>query len=46
MYKKPKYPRIVVSLSRHKKLRIEAEKRNITTQKLAEEKFKIAEQNS
>jgi len=42
-YTTPKYPRVIVSPARHKKLAAEAEKRNISVEKLAEEKFKAAE---
>ena len=38
------YPRIIVSGKRHKKLFKEAAKMNISMEKLAEQKFKIADQ--
>lgn len=46
IYEAPKYPRVLVSPARHKALALEAEKRNISVAELAEEKFKIAKQNS
>ena len=36
----PKYPRVLVSLARHKKLALEAAKRKITIAELVEEKLK------
>jgi predicted HicB family RNase H-like nuclease len=39
-YKIPKYPRVMVSLARHKALTIEAEKRGISIAQLVEEKLK------
>lgn len=41
-YKIPKYPRVCVSLARHKKLHLEANKKGVSVEKLAEKKFKSA----
>lgn len=41
-YVPAKYPRIIVSPARHKQLFLEAQKKGITTEKLAEQKFKAA----
>ena len=41
-YNTPKYPRVVVSPARHRKLTQEAKKQNISIEKLAEKKFKAA----
>lgn len=38
-----KYPRIMVSVKRHKALKTEAAKRGVSMETLAEEKFKKAE---
>lgn len=35
-----KYPRVIVSNPRHRKLANEADKRNLTIEQVAEEKFK------
>lgn len=40
--KAPKYPRVIVSPSRHIKLAAEAKKRGVAIAQLAEEKFKKA----
>lgn len=40
-YQTPKYPRIMVSPTRHKKLAREAKQRGISIAKLAEERFDI-----
>lgn len=37
-----KYPRVMVSPARHKSLSLEAAKKGITIEKLAEQKFKAA----
>lgn len=44
MYTIPVYPRIIVSGKRHKQLFKEVAKKNISMEKLAEQKFKIADQ--
>ena len=41
-YSTPKYPRIMVSPARHKKLAAEAKKKSVSLMELAEEKFKAA----
>lgn len=41
-YNVPKFPRVMVSLARHKALAAEAKKRKITIAELAEEKLKKA----
>lgn len=41
-YKTPKYPRILVSQARHKKLALEAAKKKITIAELVEGKLKAA----
>lgn len=38
-----KYPRVIVSNARHSKLAAEANKRNLTIEQVAEEKFKKAD---
>lgn len=38
-YVVPKYPRVLVSLKRHKALALEAAKQNVTVAELAEQKF-------
>lgn len=43
MYKPVKYPRVLVSNARHRKLFVEAAKRKTTVEELAEEKFKQAD---
>lgn len=40
---KIKYPRIIVSTPRHTKLSKEADKRKLTIEQVAEEKFKAAD---
>lgn len=40
MYKTPKYPRVLVSLKRHKQLSIEAKKLKISVAALVESKLK------
>jgi hypothetical protein len=43
MAKEIKYPRVMTSVARHKKLAAEARKRDISIQDVAEEKFLAAE---
>lgn len=38
-YKEPKFPRVLVSLKRHKSLSIQAKKMGMSVAQLAEEKF-------
>lgn len=40
---KPKPSRVIVSAARHKKLSLEADKRGLTLEQVAEEKFKQAD---
>lgn len=45
-YNTPKFPRVIVTLPRHKKLATEATKRKITIAEVMEEKLKIADKAS
>ena len=42
-YTTPKYPRVMVSIARHKKLATEATKRKVSIAELVEEKLKVAD---